>query len=58
MPCPFLTRLSANYVRNYAPSLLKAYGNLCPVISSTMCTMPATKPEGKLVIIVVHNLIM
>ncbi|XP_044741391.1 5-aminolevulinate synthase, erythroid-specific, mitochondrial [Chrysoperla carnea] len=43
MPCPFLTRLSATYVRNYAPSLLKTYGNHCPVASSTMCSMPATK---------------
>lgn len=48
MPCPFLTRLSATYVRNYAPSLLKTYGNHCPVASSTMCSMPATKvKEGK-----------
>jgi 5-aminolevulinate synthase len=33
MPCPFLTRLSANYVRNYAPILLKTYGNQCPVVT-------------------------
>lgn len=33
MPCPFLTRLSANYVRNYAPVLLKTYGNQCPVVT-------------------------
>lgn len=33
MPCPFLTRLSANYVRNYAPALLKTYGNQCPVVT-------------------------
>lgn len=33
MPCPFLTRLSQTYVRNYGSSLLKMYGNHCPVIS-------------------------
>lgn len=39
MPCPFLTRLSANYVRNYAPVLLKTYGNQCPVVSRTISTL-------------------
>lgn len=33
MPCPFLTRLSSTYVRNYAPILLKNYGNQCPVVT-------------------------
>lgn len=33
MPCPFLTRLSSTYVRNYAPILLKTYGNQCPVVT-------------------------
>lgn len=33
MPCPFLTRLSSSYVRNYAPILLKTYGNQCPVVT-------------------------
>jgi 5-aminolevulinate synthase len=33
MPCPFLTRLSSTYVRNYAPILVKAYGNQCPVVT-------------------------
>ncbi|XP_066152756.1 5-aminolevulinate synthase, erythroid-specific, mitochondrial isoform X1 [Euwallacea fornicatus] len=36
MPCPFLTRLSQNYVKNYAPVLLKMYGNQCPVVSRTL----------------------
>jgi hypothetical protein len=33
MPCPFLSRLPASYVRNYAPSLLKTYGEHCPIAS-------------------------
>ena len=33
MPCPFLTRLSANYVRNYGASMLLNYGQHCPVMS-------------------------
>lgn len=39
MPCPFLTRLSANYVRNYAPILLKTYGSQCPVVSRTISSL-------------------
>lgn len=39
MPCPFLTRLSANYVRNYAPTLLKTYGHQCPVVSRTISSL-------------------
>lgn len=39
MPCPFLTRLNANYVRNYAPTLLKTYGHNCPVVARTVSTM-------------------
>lgn len=39
MPCPFLTRLSASYVRNYAPILLKTYGNQCPVVSRTISSL-------------------
>ncbi|KAJ3639517.1 hypothetical protein Zmor_002874 [Zophobas morio] len=39
MPCPFLTRLSQNYVKNYASILLKTYGNQCPVISHSMSTV-------------------
>ncbi|XP_001603137.2 5-aminolevulinate synthase, erythroid-specific, mitochondrial isoform X1 [Nasonia vitripennis] len=33
MPCPFLTRLSANYVRNYGASMIMNYGQHCPVMS-------------------------
>ncbi|KAK5638349.1 hypothetical protein RI129_012644 [Pyrocoelia pectoralis] len=36
MPCPFLTKLSSNYVHNYAPELLKMYGKHCPVMSRTL----------------------
>lgn len=43
MPCPFLTRLNANYVRNYAPTLLKAYGHQCPVVQRTMSTIAETE---------------
>lgn len=39
MPCPFLTRLNANYVRNYAPTLLKTYGHNCPVVARTISTL-------------------
>lgn len=39
MPCPFLTRLNANYVRNYAPTLLKTYGHNCPVVARTISTI-------------------
>ncbi|KAK4878274.1 hypothetical protein RN001_010780 [Aquatica leii] len=35
MPCPFLTKLSTNYVHNYAPELVKMYGKHCPVMSRT-----------------------
>ncbi|XP_058802736.1 5-aminolevulinate synthase, erythroid-specific, mitochondrial isoform X2 [Phymastichus coffea] len=33
MPCPFLTRLSANYVRNYGASVIMNYRQHCPVMS-------------------------
>lgn len=33
MPCPFLSNLSNNFVRNYAPVLLKTYGSQCPVVT-------------------------
>uniref|UniRef100_A0A336LZS4 5-aminolevulinate synthase n=1 Tax=Culicoides sonorensis TaxID=179676 RepID=A0A336LZS4_CULSO len=39
MPCPFLTRLNANFVRNYAPALLKTYGHQCPVVSRAVSTL-------------------
>ncbi|CAL7946447.1 unnamed protein product [Xylocopa violacea] len=33
MLCPFLTRLSANYIRNYGTSVIINYRQLCPVMS-------------------------
>lgn len=57
MPCPFLTRLSPNFVRNYAPTLLKTYGSQCPVVTravstiqngpSTTTTTTATSTDNK-----------
>lgn len=32
MPCPFLNRLSANFVRNYSDNLMQAYSRYCPVL--------------------------
>lgn len=42
MPCPFLTRLNANFVRNYAPVLLKNYGHQCPVVSRAVSTLQSS----------------
>lgn len=33
MSCPFLTRLSTNYIRNYGASLISNYRQHCPVMS-------------------------
>ena len=33
MPCPFLSRLPGNFIKNYAPPLLKLYADQCPVLS-------------------------
>lgn len=44
MPCPFLARLSSNYVKNYAPILLKAYGNQCPVVSRAVSSLQGGHP--------------
>lgn len=38
MPCPFLTRLSANYIRNYGSSVIMKYRQLCPVMSQLFST--------------------
>ncbi|XP_023293803.2 5-aminolevulinate synthase, erythroid-specific, mitochondrial [Lucilia cuprina] len=32
MPCPFLNRLSANFVRNYSENLMQVYSRYCPVL--------------------------
>ena len=33
MTCPFLNRLPTNFVRNYAPALVKQYIKQCPAMS-------------------------
>uniref|UniRef100_A0A1I8QDX6 5-aminolevulinate synthase n=1 Tax=Stomoxys calcitrans TaxID=35570 RepID=A0A1I8QDX6_STOCA len=32
MPCPFLNRLSANFVRSYSENLMQVYSRYCPVL--------------------------
>lgn len=39
MPCPFLTRLPANYVRNYGVSVIMNYRQHCPVMSRLSSTI-------------------
>jgi len=34
MPCPFLTRLPSNFVKNYASPLMKQYVEQCPFLGS------------------------
>ncbi|KAG8238253.1 hypothetical protein J437_LFUL017817 [Ladona fulva] len=38
MPCPFLKRLSSTYVRNYGASLIRTYGEYCPIMSRLVGT--------------------
>lgn len=50
MPCPFLTRLSGNYVRNYGTSVIMNYRQHCPVMSRMSNTLaesaePQVSPE-------------
>jgi len=47
MSCPFLTRLSANYVRNYGLSLIMNYRQYCPIMSRLFNTIPESEdPEN------------
>ena len=49
MPCPFLSRLSSQFVKNYSGKLLKTYGDHCPVMSThgvTAAAMTQVKPVG------------
>lgn len=46
MPCPFLTRLSSTYVRNYAPTLLKNYGAQCPAVSRAISSLQNPPTDG------------
>nr|QVD39566.1 5-aminolevulinate synthase, erythroid-specific, mitochondrial [Schistocerca gregaria] len=39
MPCPFMSYLSPNFVRNYGANLIKTYGKFCPVISRLVTTV-------------------
>jgi len=57
MQCPFLTRLSSNYVRNYGASLLKNYANQCPVASRLISNMAnaETSTEGTCFIILIYH---
>merc|ERR1712142_463507 len=48
MPCPFLSRLPSQFVKNYSGKLLKTYGDHCPVVSqgvtqSLAAPVPAPK---------------
>jgi len=50
MPCPFLSRLSSQFVKNYSGKLLKTYGDHCPVMSKqgvTAATASAHAPSIK-----------
>jgi hypothetical protein len=49
MPCPFMTRLSPSYIRNYGSSLLKTYGQHCPFMSRLTGTLTSANScdEGK-----------
>ncbi|XP_037946201.1 5-aminolevulinate synthase, erythroid-specific, mitochondrial [Teleopsis dalmanni] len=44
MQCPFLSRLSVNYVRNYAETLFQTYGAYCPVMSNVLNKSVETRP--------------
>ncbi|KAL2735191.1 hypothetical protein V1478_002831 [Vespula squamosa] len=48
MPCPFLTRLSANYVRNYGTSVLMNYRQHCPVMSRLSSTLIEDTAEAQI----------
>nr|XP_050851366.1 5-aminolevulinate synthase, erythroid-specific, mitochondrial isoform X3 [Vespula vulgaris] len=48
MPCPFLTRLSANYVRNYGTSVLMNYRQHCPVMSRLSSTLVEDTTEAQI----------
>jgi len=49
MPCPFMTRFSPSYIRNYGSSLLKTYGQHCPFMSRLTGTLTSANScdEGK-----------
>ena len=52
MPCPFLSRLSSTFIKNYSGKLLKTYGDHCPVMSKqgvTAAAMPQVQCVQKVV---------
>ncbi|XP_044008934.1 5-aminolevulinate synthase, erythroid-specific, mitochondrial [Aphidius gifuensis] len=48
MPCPFLTRLSSNYIRNYGTSVVMNYRQHCPVMSRLSSTLVDTKNDDNI----------
>lgn len=46
MPCPFLTRLPTQFVRNYGANLVKKYGEQCPVLTRVLSTVSAPATAG------------
>ena len=44
MPCPFLSRLSSTFVKNYSGKLLKTYGDHCPVMTKHGVTAAVSQP--------------
>ena len=48
MPCPFLSRLPSQFVKNYSGKLLKTYGDHCPVVSQGVTqSLAASTPAAK-----------
>ncbi|XP_063605302.1 5-aminolevulinate synthase, erythroid-specific, mitochondrial-like isoform X2 [Penaeus indicus] len=51
MPCPFLSRLPGQFLRNYGASLVRQYGEMCPAVSCftrNYNSLPsATNTEGE-----------
>ena len=48
MPCPFLSRLPSQFVKNYSSKLLKTYGDHCPVVSQGVThSLAASTPLSK-----------
>ncbi|XP_073848209.1 5-aminolevulinate synthase [Musca autumnalis] len=46
MPCPFLTRLSTNFVRSYSENLMQAYSRYCPVLlNNGQAILPAANED-------------
>jgi len=46
MPCPFLSRFGASFVRNYGGSILKSYAEHCPIASQAVVTSLASNQPG------------